>query len=100
MTESFHMITQTIIQQLNRIENLLIAIQPKPKKAWPKRRGKPWHTQESQKLLAAHAAGTSINDLAKNHERTRSGIMSRLLELGKPPSEIVDQDGDHHGKSE
>lgn len=41
--------------------------------------GKPWTREEAERLLTAFDGGTSIDELARFHGRTKGGITSRLL---------------------
>ncbi len=45
--------------------------------------GQPWSTAEEEELLASFDAGTSIKEIAKAHGRSRGGITSRLVRLGR-----------------
>ncbi|HEU5138760.1 MAG TPA: hypothetical protein VFT51_02210 [Bacillales bacterium] len=49
----------------------------------PQNAGTPWTEEEEDKLLEAFEAGTSIKELAAQHERTTGAIHSRLISLGK-----------------
>ncbi len=48
-----------------------------------KQAGKPWTDEEAQRLLAAFDAGTPMDELALAHGRTKGGIRSRLVRLGR-----------------
>lgn len=52
-------------------------------RALPAGAGKPWDAEEDRSLVANFESGTSIEDLAKSHERTEGAIRSRLMKLGK-----------------
>jgi len=45
--------------------------------------GKPWTEEEAQRLLVAFDAGTPMDELARSHGRTKGGIRSRLVRLGR-----------------
>lgn len=49
--------------------------------------GKPWDKEEDQTLLMDWESGSTIKDLAANHQRTEGAIRSRLIRLGaiQPP---------------
>lgn len=47
--------------------------------------GKPWDVEEDETLSADFESGTTIADLAQNHQRTEGAIRSRLMKLGKLP---------------
>lgn len=49
----------------------------------PQNAGTPWTEEEQQKLIEAFDKGSSIKELAANHERTSGAIHSRLVSLGK-----------------
>jgi hypothetical protein len=48
----------------------------------PTNAGKPWSDAEGAQLVAAYQAGSKLNDLAKQHHRTRGAIQSRLIRRG------------------
>ncbi|HLB33135.1 MAG TPA: hypothetical protein VJK54_02755 [Chthoniobacterales bacterium] len=45
--------------------------------------GKPWTPQENERLIIGFDSGISIENLARNHQRTAVAIESRLIRLGK-----------------
>ncbi len=45
--------------------------------------GKPWTDEENQTLIADFDGGSTIADLAGNHQHTQGAIRSRLIRLGK-----------------
>lgn len=47
--------------------------------------GKPWTKEEDERLLAAFASGMSLQALAAQHGRSRTGIEARLAKHGKVP---------------
>jgi len=49
----------------------------------PNNAGKPWSEEENRKLVESFDSGTTIEDLANIHERTRGAIRARLIKLGK-----------------
>jgi len=49
----------------------------------PRNAGKPWGREEDERLLAAYDAGTTVDELATAHERTRAGIEARLVRHGR-----------------
>ncbi|MBP1934826.1 hypothetical protein [Ammoniphilus resinae] len=57
----------------------------------PPNSGKPWVPLEDQELIRAYKCGHHIQEIAKKHQRTEGGIMSRLVKLGV--IRIAAQDG-------
>ena len=53
------------------------------KRQLPDRTGKPWDAAEDEQLLKAYDSGKKLNELAKQHDRTRGAIIARLEKLGK-----------------
>jgi hypothetical protein len=51
----------------------------------PDQAGRPWDEAEEQRLCEGFAAGKTITELAKAHERTRGAIQARLERLGNLP---------------
>lgn len=51
----------------------------------PANAGRPWTPDEDKQLLERFDASTSINDLARQHNRTLGAIQARLQKLGKIP---------------
>jgi hypothetical protein len=49
----------------------------------PRNAGKPWASEEDERLLAGFDAGTKVDELATAHERTRAGIEARLVKHGR-----------------
>ena len=47
--------------------------------------GKPWTKEEDDRLVAAFDQGTSIDDLAVAHARSRLAIEARLARFGRMP---------------
>jgi hypothetical protein len=47
--------------------------------------GKPWTKEEDDRLVAAFDRGTSIDDLAVAHARSRLAIEARLARFGRVP---------------
>ena len=45
--------------------------------------GSRWTQEEEGRLVAAFDAGSSVDELARAHKRSRAGIEARLLKLGK-----------------
>lgn len=65
---------------------ITLQAQPKPKKKrdnLPEKSGKPWTEEEQKRLLSAFDSGKKINELAREHKRTRSAIRARLVRAGK-----------------
>jgi len=48
----------------------------------PTQAGKAWTEEEDQRLQAAFESGKVVADLAREHERSRNAISSRLVRLG------------------
>jgi hypothetical protein len=53
------------------------------KKMLPERAGQSWEKQETERLAAGFDSGTSIEKLAKTHQRTNGAIRSQLIRMGK-----------------
>ncbi len=66
----------TILQAAEKAEA------PVKKKNLPDNAGSPWTTEEERKLLDRYNAGMTAAEIAKEHQRTRSAIAARLVELG------------------
>lgn len=49
----------------------------------PANAGRPWTQDEDKQLVERFDASTSINDLARQHNRTQGAIQARLHKLGK-----------------
>ena len=49
----------------------------------PENAGNPWDHAEDEMLCQRFASGTTIRQLAQDHERTEGAIQSRLKRLGK-----------------
>ena len=47
------------------------------------RQGRRWTPEADIALREAYRAGSSIEDLAKRHQRTRQAIRARLIRLGE-----------------
>jgi hypothetical protein len=45
--------------------------------------GKPWTSDEDERLLTAFDGGTTLDALAESHQRTRTGIEARLVRYGR-----------------
>ena len=54
-----------------------------PPTSAPPQAGKPWSREEDERLVAEFDAGAPINKLAELHGRSKGGIASRLVRLGK-----------------
>ena len=52
-------------------------------RALPAKAGKPWDSEEDEKLAQGFDAGLSIIELAHTHERSKGAIRARLIRLGK-----------------
>ena len=52
-------------------------------RALPAKAGKPWDSEEDEKLTQGFDAGLSIIELAQTHERSKGAIRARLIRLGK-----------------
>lgn len=56
----------------------------------PTQRGRPWNSEEEERLVEAHARGTALPDLARDHSRSLTAIEERLQKLGRiTPEERV-----------
>jgi hypothetical protein len=51
--------------------------------ALPANAGKPWSTEEDERLLAEFDSGRSLKELAELHARTVAGIEARLERFGR-----------------
>ena len=51
--------------------------------ALPAKAGKPWDSEEDEKLAQGFDAGLSVIELANTHERSKGAIRARLIRLGK-----------------
>lgn len=51
-------------------------------KARPSMAGGKWEEEEAAHLIEAFEAGSSIEDLAAAHQRTKGAIRSRLIKMG------------------
>lgn len=49
----------------------------------PGKAGLPWSAEEDRQLLQSFDAGASVQQLATQHQRSRGGITSRLVRLGR-----------------
>jgi len=56
-----------------------------PPRDLPEGAGRPWSPDEEDRLVRQFDAGSEIAALAEAHGRTRGGIVSRLLRLGRDP---------------
>lgn len=48
----------------------------------PSNAGKPWSLEEDESLANGFSAGLMVDELAKQHQRTKGSISSRLVRLG------------------
>lgn len=51
--------------------------------AMPEKAGVSWTAEEDERLVAKAQAGVPLDQLAREHQRTRHSIHSRLSKLGK-----------------
>lgn len=49
----------------------------------PTKAGEPWTDEEAQQVVAAYESGQTMAEIAKEHQRTKGAIQSRLEKLGK-----------------
>lgn len=49
----------------------------------PDNAGKPWKTEEDDRLSSGFESGDSVDILADRHQRTKGSITSRLIKQGK-----------------
>jgi hypothetical protein len=77
--------TADVVRALFLVQSLLESrAKPKPRStALPGNAGKPWSTEEDQKLLQAFDRGSSVTALAEAHGRTTAGIQARLEKHGR-----------------
>lgn len=54
-------------------------------KSLPENASKPWEESEGERLYNSFDAGTTLMELARQHNRTEGAIESRLVRLGKLP---------------
>ena len=53
------------------------------KQRLPANTGKPWSDEDDARLGGGYDAGRSVEELAREHNRTRGSIQARLVKLGK-----------------
>jgi hypothetical protein len=53
------------------------------KRRLPANTGKPWSEEDDARLGAGYDAGRPVEDLSREHSRTRGAIQARLMKLGK-----------------
>lgn len=70
-------------EMIRAFHEILNAIPLPKKRNLPRNAGKPWTEIEKEKLLDEFNSGMTISAIAKQHERTRGAIESRLAALGK-----------------
>ncbi len=51
--------------------------------ALPTKAGKPWSQEEERALIEEFERGMTVPEIAALHQRSRSGIVSRLVRLGR-----------------
>lgn len=56
---------------------------PRAARALPSQAGKPWSQEEDQRLLEAFDQGADLVTLTASHERSKGGVASRLVHLGR-----------------
>ena len=75
---------QTVRALFTAIDALESVIKKNNKrKSLPERAGKGWDKTESDLLVQRFDEGATIEELAKEHKRTRGAIESQLAKLGK-----------------
>jgi len=75
---------QTVRALFTAIDALEAVIKRNNKrKSLPERAGKGWDKTESDLLVQRFDEGATIEELAKEHKRTRGAIESQLAKLGK-----------------
>lgn len=57
----------------------------RPARALPGNAGKPWSKEEDERLVTGFDGGTSIEELAATHGRSKIAIEARLAKFGKVP---------------
>ncbi len=69
-----------MVRALYLARALLEAEQARRRKqrAQPPKAGEPWSDDEDAQLLERHAAGASLGELARSHQRSRAAIEARL----------------------
>lgn len=86
----------TVLRALFLASKALSVYQPTKHLTPPKvgNAGKPWTDADGQRLVAAFDTGISIDELAIRHERSKGGIASRLVRLGRieERSEVYQRD--------
>ena len=66
----------------------------------PKNTGKAWTPEDEAELTNQFESGISLEDLAAKYERTKAGIITRLVKLGKAdPGQFPDYDKYLHKKT-
>lgn len=53
-------------------------------------RGNPWTPEEEERLASAFDAGKGVDEIVRNHNRSRAAIEARLVKLGRlDPSAVT-----------
>lgn len=68
---------------IRALHTVIEAIPSSKLKPQPQNSGKPWSEAEENKLLEEYDSGMSVSAIAKEHNRSRGAIESRLIVLGK-----------------
>ena len=84
LTDPVHQHPQTIRALYVALSGLELKRQRDKRLAnMPPRHGTPWTTEEDDRLVEGFEAGKATQELALEHQRTRSGVIARLNKLGR-----------------
>jgi hypothetical protein len=72
------------VQALQNLRELKQPAAPRPESAHANA-GRPWTESEESQLASAFDAGVAVEELAKQHKRSRWAIEARLVRMGKIP---------------
>jgi hypothetical protein len=82
--DSSYQNAQTVRALFTAIDALESVIKKNNKrKSLPERAGRSWDEAESDLLVQRFDKGATVEELAKEHKRTRGAIVSQLAKLGK-----------------
>ncbi|OGA38842.1 MAG: hypothetical protein A3G24_07585 [Betaproteobacteria bacterium RIFCSPLOWO2_12_FULL_62_13] len=65
------------------------AARGQPAASLPGNAGSRWTSEEEERLAAAFDSGRTVDELAREHNRTRAAIEARLVRLGKLDASAV-----------
>jgi hypothetical protein len=73
-------------------ESLLEELKRPKKRNLPQNAGKPWKQEEDERLESGFRAGSTLEELARVHQRTPRAVELRLVKLG-----LIEESGSAHG---